>query len=115
LTAPCQAWYIKAKLNSLIELWRDDEMAESKIPVWQNQVEEILKAKGVSDGLPALVKSCNAILAGACPQDPPTDMVGTVMLEIIKTAVAELPPLSAAYTAFALGRGYERWHNESRA
>lgn len=84
-------------------------------PMWQQQVEEILRNKFQGDELSEQIKRVEELANLAQEVEVPSGDTGEVVAIILKEASKDLRPLAAVYAGFQLGVAYERYQNANRA
>lgn len=89
-------------------------MKQNQPPIWQQQVEEILRKKFQDDDLADWLKRAHELGELVREVEAPTGDIGEVVGVILKLASEELYPLAAVYASFRLGVAYERYQKDAR-
>jgi len=82
---------------------------------WQEQIKELLREHYHGDDLLKLaeqVKKANVLVALIQDVEIPSGDYGEVVIQMLKMASEELPPLAAVYAGFQLGMAWERLNKE---
>jgi len=90
-------------------------MAQSQIPKWQRQIEELLKEQFNEDELDPVVEKINELTQMANQVERPQDETWEAVKAIIHAAIDNLQPLTVAYLCFQLGAANEKLRNADRA
>jgi len=90
-------------------------MAQSQIPKWQKQIEEMLKEQFNEDELDPVGEKVNELFQMANQVERPQDETWEAVKAIVHAAIENLKPLTVAYLCFQLGAAYEKLRNAKRA
>jgi len=89
-------------------------MAETNMPKWLEQVEEILKKKFPRPELSFQIRRARELIDLVQKVEVPSGDTGEVVAIILRQASEELRPLAATYAGFQLGVAWDRYQNANR-
>lgn len=90
-------------------------MEARKIPLWQKEIEGILREQFQGEELAKQITTAQALANLVQEFEVPSKDTEMVVALILKRASEELFPLAATYAGFQLGVAWERYQNANRA